>query len=562
MFQLSQWSVRKKILAGFWVIMAWLALVGAGGVYGIFQVNQRLDETLAAHLPAMDHLQAAERNFHRSMVSQRVLVTAPPIAQGLRAVTDQYDKSLSRATDHWQAYKAMVSTGRESALAQTVDSARRAWMSTARRISTHHKAATPGDRQTARELAQGRSLEEFSTMQAALSQLSLLGRDRIQSARASAQAFHNRAVVLIGGVTLVVFLSGVMIMGLVSRKVLDPLDEVLVGIRDIADGGGDFTRRLPVTGEDEAAALAAAFNTFLENIHTLTMDISQEVEGFSRAAGALVTLSDEMGKEVEDSSGCSEQLAASAGKMASGMDEISAVMAQASENANTVASAAGQMDTASTEIAVNTDQARDISQEAVAKAAASRENVKELGAAAQSIDMVLEAVADISERVNLLALNATIEAARAGDAGKGFAVVASEIKALALQTSDASRDIRGKIENIQSGVRSTLDRIQGINQVNTKSNEFISAIAASVEEQSAMAEEISQNINQTADGIAQVTTTLNRSALSARQMESEISRLNSSTDTLFQYSQDLDARSRQLSQMAQQLDNTVARFKI
>jgi methyl-accepting chemotaxis protein len=66
------------------------------------------------------------------------------------------------------------------------------------------------------------------------------------------------------------------------------------------------------------------------------------------------------------------------------------------------------------------------------------------------ISKVTETITEISEQTNLLALNATIEAARAGEAGKGFAVVANEIKELAKQTSDATQEIKRKIESVQA----------------------------------------------------------------------------------------------------------------
>ena len=69
---------------------------------------------------------------------------------------------------------------------------------------------------------------------------------------------------------------------------------------------------------------------------------------------------------------------------------------------------------------------------------------------AQSISKVTEVITEISEQTNLLALNATIEAARAGEAGKGFAVVANEIKELAKQTAEATKEIKTKIEGIQT----------------------------------------------------------------------------------------------------------------
>ena len=93
---------------------------------------------------------------------------------------------------------------------------------------------------------------------------------------------------------------------------------------------------------------------------------------------------------------------------------------------------------------------------AVAQAQKASAQVEALGKAAREIGEVLETIAEISDQTNLLALNATIEAARAGEYGKGFAVVANEIKELASATSEATMEIKNKIEGIQNTTAGTI----------------------------------------------------------------------------------------------------------
>ncbi|MDH4440719.1 MAG: methyl-accepting chemotaxis protein, partial [Rhizobium sp.] len=84
--------------------------------------------------------------------------------------------------------------------------------------------------------------------------------------------------------------------------------------------------------------------------------------------------------------------------------------------------------------------------------AASEEIGTEIGSfsrALTEVDKVAEEIGTIARQTNLLALNAAIEAARAGEAGKGFAVVASEVRALALQTSQATGAIQQTLDEIR-----------------------------------------------------------------------------------------------------------------
>jgi methyl-accepting chemotaxis protein len=75
-----------------------------------------------------------------------------------------------------------------------------------------------------------------------------------------------------------------------------------------------------------------------------------------------------------------------------------------------------------------------------------------LSGALGDVDKFAGEIALIARQTNLLALNAAIEAARAGDAGKGFAVVAGEIRALSLQTSQATATIQQTLNALKARI--------------------------------------------------------------------------------------------------------------
>ncbi len=194
----------------------------------------------------------------------------------------------------------------------------------------------------------------------------------------------------------------------------------------------------------------------------------------------------------------------SAGIVHGNIKRVADAMEQASGNLMLISSAAEGITGAINEIVKNSENARTVTQEAVAETRSTAAKVAELEEAANSIDSVSNTINEISEQTNLLALNTTIEAARAGEAGKGFAVVAHEVKVLAGQTADATEDIRRKVEHINTITKEMVAQIEQISDTIHNSNEMVSSIALAVENQSGSTREIADNVAQASKGLSEV----------------------------------------------------------
>ncbi len=160
------------------------------------------------------------------------------------------------------------------------------------------------------------------------------------------------------------------------------------------------------------------------------------------------------------------------------------------------------------EVGVNATQSSQLANAAVAEAMTANATIDDLADVAEEISKVTDLITAIASQTNLLALNATIEAARAGDAGRGFAVVAQEVKALAGQTSQATRDIAARIGAMQQSPGRSVDAIQSITHTIRDLDTAHARIASAVEQQAEAAREIAGNVNSAVLGVSHVATAI------------------------------------------------------
>lgn len=152
-------------------------------------------------------------------------------------------------------------------------------------------------------------------------------------------------------------------------------------------------------------------------------------------------------------------------------------------------------------------QVRDASKLADQASDAAREaslNMDRLKESSAAIGNVVNLIAQIARQTTLLALNSTIEAARAGSAGRGFAVVASEVKALAVQTQNATEEITKKIDALQRDAVGSVDAVHRISQAIEAIRPVFENVNGAVTEQNQTTSEMSDNVTTTSHFIASV----------------------------------------------------------
>jgi methyl-accepting chemotaxis protein len=298
-------------------------------------------------------------------------------------------------------------------------------------------------------------------------------------------------------------------------------------LKDVSEGEGDLTRRIPPTSGDEVGQLAICFNGFVEKLQGIVRRLGTVTGSLTTSADALTATSGDMRKIAEQTS-----IQASV---------VSGTAEEVSKNVQLAASGAEEMNASIREIAHNASEAANVASRAVAVAQQTTGVMSKLGQGSVEIGEVLKMISGIAAQTNLLALNATIEAARAGDAGRSFAVVAGEVKELANKTARATEEIRLKIQGIQSLTQSGIQAIGEIATIIGRIHEIQNAIATAVNQQTSTTNEISRSLSQMARGTAEIATNITGVAQVAQKANTASERTHASAAEMVDAARELQA---------------------
>ncbi|WP_369302576.1 methyl-accepting chemotaxis protein [Pseudomonas sp. N2-5-1-1] len=272
--------------------------------------------------------------------------------------------------------------------------------------------------------------------------------------------------------------------------------------------GGDMTVSFVAHSRDELGELGQVFNGTVARIHDLIERVGHTVSQVELQAGQVQAVSAHSNQTVSGQRSQIEQVATAMNQMSSTAQEVARSAAAAVSSAHSV-----NDETVSGRGLVQSQQGSIAS--LASEIEASVQVINQLATDSQSISGVLEVIKSIAEQTNLLALNAAIEAARAGEQGRGFAVVADEVRTLARRTQQSTEEIEQMISRLHSGVgaavkvmgtshamangtvgqsekvQQALENILGAVGMIVDQNQ---QIAAAVEQQTAVAHDIDQNI--------------------------------------------------------------------
>jgi twitching motility protein PilJ len=310
---------------------------------------------------------------------------------------------------------------------------------------------------------------------------------------------------------------------------------------------GDLTQEATVT-EDITGAIADSVNYTVEelrqlvgNVQNTATRVAQTTAQVESTSTELLAASTEQLREIRDTG-------QSVLEMASRINEVSVQAQESSQVARQSLTAAESGLQAVQNAIGGMNSIRDQIQE-------TSKRIKRLGESSQEIGEITELISDITEQTNVLALNAAIQAASAGEAGRGFSVVAEEVQRLAERSADATRQISALVKAIQTDTQDAVAAME-------RSTQGVVEGAKLSDNAGTALSEIDRVSRRLADLIEQISNSASREAESANVVAGNIQHIFAVTEQTGEGTRSTAQQVRDLSRMAEDLRQSVSRFKI
>lgn len=456
---LNNITVKKKMNSIFAILVVMFIGFGFFSYYVLNKINTNIQEVNDSWLPGVSISNEINTmtSDYRNLEMQHVISTNDNDMAALEKLMNDKDKEIQSSLKLYE--KTIYSDDAEDRkLYNTVVTEWNKYLQVHSQVVALSRQLKTEE---AMKLMNGEGKTAFDTASSILLKLVEFNKEGSVTAASESKKLYGQCITIIGAVTAAAVVIMIIFSIIMTLSIVNPIMLLKREIEKLADKGGDLTQEIKIKSKDEIGQLASGVNKFISNLRNImetvhaTTEISIEVS--KRTTGQVAKLND----EILGVAAISEEIAAGMEETAASAEEMTATSVEIENSARSMAQKSQEGSVLSAEINNRAMKMKEdfmkAQQRAIEIFDVTKEKVEqaiEESKVAEEINVLSEAIMDITSQTNLLALNAAIEAARAGELGKGFAVVADEIRKLAEQSKNTVVEIQGITQKVTKVVES------------------------------------------------------------------------------------------------------------
>ncbi|BDY06832.1 methyl-accepting chemotaxis protein [Ferrimonas sp. YFM] len=363
---------------------------------------------------------------------------------------------------------------------------------------------------------------------------------------ASGQALFWDLVIRLIWVSLIATAVTQLVSHFVRRDIATAIHELEVACDAMADGDLSDKDSHLHDRKDELGHLAQALGKMRQSLVTVLSQVKRTATDAQEQALALADSAQASRHSIIEQQSQLQQVATAVNEMSHTIGDVAnnAEQTATTTHAASASSEQGQQRMHQAEARIN---------DLAASVGASADRIRELHQGVQAISEITDVINGISEQTNLLALNAAIEAARAGEQGRGFAVVADEVRGLAARTRESTSQVQSTIETLQNGAMVSVEAMGSCTTLASDSAAESKAMALELEQ-------VVSRIRDANDRAGQIATASEQQSAVAEEINQNLIRANESGSEVELQAQQVAGQSQALLDHAASLQNQLQRF--